>query len=70
MFQLFVKVPKEHIVQNPPSLIRAFKRPEIRWALLLIVCYRFVEAPAMAMLNPMLIDQQWSLSCYREELQE
>ena len=50
-------------IQRPaPSLVRAFKRPEIRWALLLIVCYRFVEAPAMAMLNPMLIDQQWSLS--------
>ena len=50
-------------IQRPaPSLVRAFKRPEIRWALLLIVCYRFVEAPAMAMLNPMLIDQKWSLS--------
>ena len=50
------------IAKAPPSLIRAFKRPEIRWALLLILCYRFVEAPAMAMLNPMLIDQKWSLS--------
>ena len=50
-------------IQRPaPSLVRAFKRPEIRWALLLIVCYRFVEAPAMAMLNRMLIDQKWSLS--------
>ena len=50
-------------IQRPaPSLVRAFKRPEIRWALLLLVCYRFVEAPAMAMLNPMLIDQKWSLS--------
>ena len=50
------------IAKTAPSLIRAFKRPEIRWALLLIICYRFVEAPAMAMLNPMLIDQKWSLS--------
>jgi hypothetical protein len=32
------------------------------WALVLIVCYRVVEAPAMAMLNPMLIDQKWSLA--------
>ena len=35
---------------------------EMLWALALIVCYRFVEAPAMAMLNPMLIDQKWSLA--------
>lgn len=62
VFQIKEKPKEQHIAQNPPSLIRAFKRPEIRWALLLIVCYRFVEAPAMAMLNPMLIDQHWSLS--------
>lgn len=61
VFQIQEKT-TEHMMKNPPSLIRAFKRPEIRWALLLIVCYRFVEAPAMAMLNPMLIDQKWSLS--------
>ena len=47
---------------SKPSLIQAFKRPEMLWALALILCYRVVEAPAMAMLNPMLIDQQWSLS--------
>ena len=52
----------QQIAKKPPSLSRAFKRPEILWALLLIVCYRVVEAPAMAMLNPMLIDQKWSLS--------
>lgn len=52
----------DQIAKQAPSLIRAFKRSEIRWALLLIVCYRVVEAPAMAMLNPMLIDQKWSLS--------
>ncbi len=52
----------EKNVLTQPSLKRAFKRPEILWALALILCYRVVEAPAMAMLNPMLIDQQWSLS--------
>lgn len=51
-----------HLNQPRPSLILAFKRKEILWALLLIVVYRVVEAPAMAMLNPMLIDQHWSLS--------
>ena len=45
-----------------PSLLRALKRKEMLWALLLIVVYRVVEAPAMAMLNPMLIDHQWTLS--------
>jgi predicted MFS family arabinose efflux permease len=30
--------------------------------LALILCYRVVEAPAMAMLNPMLIDQKWTLA--------
>lgn len=50
------------IATQPPSLRQAFKRPEILSALTLILCYRLVEAPAMAMLNPMLIDQQWSLA--------
>lgn len=50
------------IAAQPPSLRQAFKRPEILAALALIFCYRLVEAPAMAMLNPMLIDQQWSLA--------
>lgn len=52
----------DQIAKQPPSLIRAFKRSEMLWALALIVCYRVVEAPAMAMLNPMLIDQKWSLA--------
>jgi predicted MFS family arabinose efflux permease len=51
-----------NIVKQAPSLIRAFKRPEILSALALILCYRVVEAPAMAMLNPMLIDQKWTLA--------
>jgi RhtX/FptX family siderophore transporter len=62
IFQLKEKSNVEKISKQPPSLIRAFKRPEMLWALALIVCYRIVEAPAMAMLNPMLIDQKWSLS--------
>lgn len=65
MFAVFFikEVNDEHIISKPiPSLKKAFKRKEILWALLLIVCYRVVEAPAMAMLNPMLIDQKWSLS--------
>ena len=45
-----------------PGFIATFKRPEIRWALLLILVYRLVEAPAMAMLTPMLVDRQWSLT--------
>ena len=53
---------KIQIEPTKPSILSAFKRKEIRWALLLILCYRFVEAPAMAMLNPLLIDQKWSLS--------
>ena len=53
---------QSQIAKAKPSLKRAFQRAEIRWALLLIVCYRVVEAPAIAMLNPMLIDQKWSLS--------
>ncbi|MCL5768041.1 putative ferric acinetoferrin MFS transporter permease subunit ActC [Acinetobacter sp. ANC5681] len=62
IFQIKEKSSTEKISKQPPSLIRAFKRPEMLWALALIVCYRFVEAPAMAMLNPMLIDQKWSLA--------
>ena len=48
--------------QQRPSLLRALRRPSMRWALLLIVLYRLVEAPAMAMINPLLVDQQWSLT--------
>ncbi|WP_010116565.1 MFS transporter [Acinetobacter sp. P8-3-8] len=62
IFQIKEKSATEKIVKQAPSLIRAFKRPEMLWALALIVCYRVVEAPAMAMLNPMLIDQNWSLA--------
>lgn len=64
MFAIFQIKEKtdEHIAKQPPSLIRAFKRPEILWALALIFSYRIVEAPAMAMLSPMLIDQKWSLA--------
>ena len=62
IFQIKEKSNTEKISKQPPSLIRAFKRPEMLWALALIVCYRIVEAPAMAMLNPMLIDQKWSLA--------
>ena len=62
IFQIKEKSNVEKISKQPPSLIRAFKRPEMLWALALIVCYRIVEAPTMAMLNPMLIDQKWSLS--------
>ena len=62
ILQIKEKSSTEKISKQPPSLIRAFKRPEMLWALALIVCYRFVEAPAMAMLNPMLIDQKWSLA--------
>lgn len=62
IFQIKEKSNVEKISKQPPSLIRAFKRPEMLWVLALIVCYRIVEAPAMAMLNPMLIDQKWSLS--------
>lgn len=45
-----------------PSFARTFKRREMLWALLLILLYRLVEAPAMAMLNPLLVDQKWSLA--------
>lgn len=44
------------------SFARTFRRPEMRWALLLILLYRAVEAPAMAMLTPLLVDRQWSLA--------
>lgn len=62
IFQIKEKSNAEKISKQQPSLNRAFKRPEMLWALALIVCYRIVEAPAMAMLNPMLIDQKWSLA--------
>ncbi|MFN4318490.1 MFS transporter, partial [Acinetobacter parvus] len=62
VFQIKEKTNTAKIAKQAPSLIRAFKRPEMLWALALIVCYRVVEAPAMAMLNPMLIDQKWSLA--------
>lgn len=62
IFQIKERSNTEKIIKQAPSLIRAFKRPEMLWALALIVCYRVVEAPAMAMLNPMLIDQKWSLA--------
>ncbi|MBH2001779.1 MAG: MFS transporter [Moraxellaceae bacterium] len=62
IFQIKERSNTEKITKQAPSLIRAFKRPEMLWALALIVCYRMVEAPAMAMLNPMLIDQKWSLA--------
>lgn len=45
-----------------PSLRQVFARPEIRRLLLVIVVYRLVESPAMAMLNPMLVDAKWSLT--------
>ncbi len=45
-----------------PSLRRVFARQEIRRLLLVIVIYRVVEAPAMAILNPMLVDADWSLT--------
>ena len=62
IFKIKERSNTEKIAKQAPSLIRAFKRPEMLWALALIVCYRVVEAPAMAMLNPMLIDQNWSLA--------
>ncbi|KRG63684.1 MFS transporter [Stenotrophomonas humi] len=45
-----------------PGVLHALRRPQIRWALLLVLLYRLVEAPAMAMINPLLVDQQWSLT--------
>lgn len=52
----------EFLQKYKPSLRRVFARPEIRRLLLVIVVYRVVEAPAMAMLNPMLVDANWSLT--------
>ncbi|THU04007.1 MFS transporter [Lampropedia puyangensis] len=47
--------------QPAPSWLRTLKRPLIRRVLLIIVLYRLVEAPGMAMLNPLLVDYGWSL---------
>lgn len=53
----------KHLIRpRRPSLKHALQRVEIRYALGFILCYRAVEAPAIAMLSPMLIDQRWSLS--------
>lgn len=49
-------------IRHKPNLALAFRRPEIRRLLLVILLYRLVEAPAMAMLNPMLVDAKWSLT--------
>ncbi|QIO10392.1 MFS transporter [Acinetobacter lanii] len=62
VFKIQEKPISDQTTHERPSLIRAFKRKDMLWALLLIVVYRVVEAPAMAMLNPMLIDLKWSLS--------
>ncbi|QJD58253.1 MFS transporter [Pseudomonas sp. gcc21] len=45
-----------------PSWARVLARPDIRRLLLVILVFRTVEAPAMAMLNPMLVDTGWSLT--------
>lgn len=45
-----------------PSFMRSFRQAPMRQALLLIVLYRLVEAPAMAMMTPLLVDRQWSLA--------
>lgn len=45
-----------------PSFMHSLKRADMRWAFALILVYRLVEAPAMAMLNPLLIDHGWSLA--------
>lgn len=50
------------VAAERPSFVHTFRRSEMRWALLLILLYRTVEAPAMAMLTPLLVDQQWSLA--------
>ncbi|MFB2537728.1 MULTISPECIES: MFS transporter [unclassified Acinetobacter] len=44
------------------SLKHLIQRPEVKWILLFIIVFRSVEAPAMAMLNPMLVDFGWSLA--------
>ena len=49
-------------VTAAPGFVATFKRREVRWALLLILLYRLVEAPAMAMLMPLLVDRLWSLT--------
>lgn len=48
--------------KHVPSFKRVLARPEIRRLLAVIVVFRTVESPAMAMLNPMLVDAQWSLT--------
>ncbi|WP_320703556.1 MFS transporter [Pectobacterium aroidearum] len=53
--------PQTSPTSERPSFANTFRRREIRWALLLILLYRLVEAPAMAMLTPLLVDQQWTL---------
>lgn len=45
-----------------PSWVRVLARQDIRRLLLIILVFRTVEAPAMAMLNPMLVDRGWSLT--------
>lgn len=54
--------PKHATNLSRASLIRLIKRPQTKWLLALIVVFRFVEAPMMAMLNPMLVDFGFSLS--------
>ncbi|WP_372583905.1 MFS transporter, partial [Neisseria meningitidis] len=54
--------PKHATNISKASLIRLIKRPQTKWLLALIVVFRFVEAPMMAMLNPMLVDFGFSLS--------
>lgn len=46
---------------NIASLKSFFTRPEVKWLIILIIVFRFVETPAMAMLKPMLVDFGWSL---------
>lgn len=53
--------PQTSPTSERPSFANTFRRREIRWALLLILLYRLVEAPAMAMLTPLLVDQRWTL---------
>lgn len=53
--------PQVSSASERPSFANTFRRREIRWALLLILLYRLVEAPAMAMLTPLLVDQRWTL---------
>lgn len=53
---------QETVASQRPSFARTFKRREMLWALLFILVYRLVEAPAMAMMTPLLVDQKWSLA--------